>query len=502
MLITAAFSWRALSGGVDFWAHAAIGRWIAEHHQIPHQTLFLWGGHSSWVAHSWLSQLFFYEIMHIGGPAFVLFLTALLNCVMVSLIWWLWNREKGLSFLAPALFAFGIWCAQARFNPRPELFSAFFEVLLLVLLVLTDQKYFCRRYLLWLIPVFILWTNLHGGVLMGIALLFVTLIAETAQRLYQKESLRPALALGAVFIGCVAAMIINPFGWHYYVALTQVGGAMFALIDEWKSPFIIPMLPPEALASLFILAAFALFSWLGNAKRKWSHLAWLLLALVMFIDARRNLELLALVSLIVIAANPQLLQKSLSANLQRWIPAIATVYAVIMLIAAMPQNFNPLAPTLPRGVADIVLREQKVNPNLRIFNDYLNSSYFQWRFAGHPPLYIDLLNAYPAELLQKYFSVIHADAKGLKQFQELHVDLVAFGPYTKANRQYPLARYLDNSKEWKRIYHGDDGSVWKLQRQPNKRSNDGSLPPDRNGYLNNSGALLHPSRYGIFIDLS
>jgi hypothetical protein len=118
-------------------------------------------------------------------------------------------------------------------------------------------------------------------------------------------------------------------------------------------------------------------------------------------------------------------------------------------------------------VADVVLQEQQTQPNIRIFNDYLNSSYFQWRFAGKPPLYIDLLNAYPASLLQKYFSIIHADTKGLKQFQELKVDLVAFGPYTKTNRQYPLARYLDNSKEWKRIYHGDDGSVWKLQSQDN-----------------------------------
>ncbi|MEO6908015.1 MAG: hypothetical protein ABI210_09015, partial [Abditibacteriaceae bacterium] len=430
---------------------------------IPHQTLFLWGGHSSWVAHSWLSQLFYYEIMHIGGPALVLFFTALVNCVMVSLIWWLWNRNHNLSFLTPAIFAFGIWCAQARFNPRPELVSAFFEVLLLVILVLTEQKYFRRRYLLWLIPLFILWTNLHGGVAMGIALLLVTLIAETAQRLYQKESLRPALAIGAVFIGCVAAMIINPFGWHYYVALTQVGGAMFALIDEWKSPFIAPLLVPEAIAALFILTALALFSWLGNVERKWSHLGWLLLALLMFIDARRNLELLALVSLIVIAANPQLLKNAFSGTLKRWIPAIATAYVFIMLIAATPPSFNPLAPKLPRGVADTVLREQQTQPHLRIFNDYLNSSYFQWRFAGHPPLYIDLLNGYPADLLQKYFSIIHADAKGLQQFQKLHVDLVAFGPYTKTSRQYPLAQYLDNSKEWKRIYSGDDGSVWKRQ---------------------------------------
>src|SRR5690606_28400137 len=159
-------------------------------------------------------------------PAFVLLFCALVNCAMIALIWWLWNRENGLSFLAPAIIAFGIWCAQARFNPRPELFSAVFVVLLLVVLVLWDKKYFRSIHLLWLLRLFVLWTNLHGGVLMGITLLLVPLIAEFAQRVYQKQSLRPALIICAVVIGCVAVMIINPFGWHYYVALPQVNSTL------------------------------------------------------------------------------------------------------------------------------------------------------------------------------------------------------------------------------------------------------------------------------------
>lgn len=463
MLLTAFFCWRPLGGGVDFWAHAAVGKWIASHHAIPHQTLFLWSAHTPWIAHSWLSQLIFYELIQHGAATVLLFCAAL-NGLMFALIWWLWSRMGKISVFTPLVFAFAIWCAQARFNPRPEMFSAFLTVLLLAVLALHEKKYVRSRHLFWLIPGFILWTNLHGGVAMGLALLLVTLIAEAAQNLSQKQSLRPALILGAVLLGCIAALLVNPFGWHYFRAFTQVGGPMFALIDEWKSPFISPTLPPEALLALFILAATAFICWIGNAERKWSHLGWLLLALLMFVQARRNLELLSLVSLIVIAVNPDLLQKSFGGTLQRWLPAFATVYVVIMLVSAIPPlPLNPLSPLLPRGVADTVLKEQQAQPHLRIFNDYLTSSYFQWRFAGRPPLYIDLLNAYPASLLSDYFQIIHADAAGLKKFNQLHVDLVAFGPYTSTNRQYPLAHYLDNSAQWKRIYNDKDGSVWKFQ---------------------------------------
>ena len=70
MLLFPAIAWRPLRGADDFWVHAAIGRWIWQHGQIPHETLFVWGAKPiPWIYHSWLSQLGFYGLLSAGpGP--------------------------------------------------------------------------------------------------------------------------------------------------------------------------------------------------------------------------------------------------------------------------------------------------------------------------------------------------------------------------------------------------------------------------------------------------
>src|SRR5688572_28751949 len=61
LLLAAARAFHPLSGEIDTWAHAAIGRWIWQNGQVPQQTLIIWVADPiPWVAHSWLSQLLFY----------------------------------------------------------------------------------------------------------------------------------------------------------------------------------------------------------------------------------------------------------------------------------------------------------------------------------------------------------------------------------------------------------------------------------------------------------
>ncbi|MEO6907942.1 MAG: hypothetical protein ABI210_08640, partial [Abditibacteriaceae bacterium] len=63
ILLTVGYCMTSLPAATDFWAHAAVGRWIIEHHQIPHHTLFLWSDNIPWIWHSWLSQVVFYELL-------------------------------------------------------------------------------------------------------------------------------------------------------------------------------------------------------------------------------------------------------------------------------------------------------------------------------------------------------------------------------------------------------------------------------------------------------
>ena len=65
--LIAAWTWRPLSGGEDFWAHIAVGRWVWQHQDAPRETLWLWSAPPQpWIAHSWLSELFLYGLMSLG----------------------------------------------------------------------------------------------------------------------------------------------------------------------------------------------------------------------------------------------------------------------------------------------------------------------------------------------------------------------------------------------------------------------------------------------------
>src|ERR1051326_413498 len=104
--------WRPLTAQDDFWAHVAVGRWICQNGQIPHQTLFLWSASEPWVAHSWLSQLTFYGLTTTAPdetvPYVVQVVTAFLVAVPYVLAWRVWANHSRISSWMLLPFALGI----------------------------------------------------------------------------------------------------------------------------------------------------------------------------------------------------------------------------------------------------------------------------------------------------------------------------------------------------------------------------------------------------------
>lgn len=467
VLLLAVCTWRPLQGGEDFWAHIATGRWIWQNQSVPHETLWLWSTPPQpWIAHSWLSELFLYGLMRAGGTHLVLLVTIIFVALPFVWFWKVWAQRGRVSALTPVFFAFAIWCTCVRFQPRPELFSYFFLCLLLVFLMewprsATPPKMFG------IVALFALWANCHGAVALGILILLLTAACE----LVQQKFARPAWKLVWLLIGCVLAINLNPYGIAYWKALKPVGGAMFKMIDEWKPPLTAPALPFMAVAFIFFIALVALSGWIKNPERRWSHLLWLVLGFALFVTARRNLWPCVLISLAVSAGNAHGLSTFRSFEftapvrmLTRGIAvAILLAFASIMIVPealsferGMPR-LRSTSPVLPRRVADMVLSRQLPNP---VFNDYLRSGYFHWRFAGKPPLYIDLQNAYPPALLGDYFDVIKRTPRGQAEFDKLDVNTVIFGTYKDTDRLAPMASFLNQSPHWQQIYRGSDGAVW------------------------------------------
>jgi len=79
--------------------------------------------------------------------------------------------------------------------------------------------------------VFLLWANCHGGVLLGLALLGVTLAARTIIN----RSRWPESAL--VLLACAAAMTVTPLGMGFWTEIPKsLSRISQYTLDEWRRP--------------------------------------------------------------------------------------------------------------------------------------------------------------------------------------------------------------------------------------------------------------------------
>jgi hypothetical protein len=153
-----------------------------------------------WQNREWLSQIAFYALYRIGGLPL---LTAALAAVATGAWWLSWRLMTGPTIQRVALIAFALVTSSIEWSVRPQVFTLFFVALTALLID--------RRAWLVLPLVFLLWANLHAGVLIGCVLLGVGVISS-----FMHESRREAA------LSFVAALLA-----FFTTALTPIGFALW-----------------------------------------------------------------------------------------------------------------------------------------------------------------------------------------------------------------------------------------------------------------------------------
>jgi hypothetical protein len=193
---------------------------------------------TSWINHSWLSQVLMFLVFRWGGYAGLAALVALTACASMGLIYVQMEapailRAFVLVFITPVIAL--VWSA------RPQVFSLLLFSLVSYLLYLYKWKKTDR--LIWLIPVFILWSNLHGGYVLGILMIGAMIAGEIFNQLmgYSGAEVlswqRIARLLGWA-LAAGLAVLINPNGMEMWsIPFRTVGvGVLRDFIPEWASP--------------------------------------------------------------------------------------------------------------------------------------------------------------------------------------------------------------------------------------------------------------------------
>ena len=491
LVLCALLVWRPLYGYVDFWVHAAAGRWIYQHGRVPGHSLFLWTADEPWVYHSWLSQLTLYGLTRLASadrlPAVVLGFTVVMVAIPFVLAWGLWGRRGRVSAWVLLPFVLALDISYPRFEPRPELFTMVLLAVELRLLVawsaglpqkLSRADMFRAAAL---VPLFAAWANFHGGVAAGLLLLGVTAACDLVQDRFSPRSRVLALLVPLAAL----AVLLNPYGLGYWRAFRPLGGETFAHIQEWQPLWRLYPVGRELMAKEAALLALAVLAWATNPARRWSHLGWLVVTAGLFASAVRHSWLLALVSLMVTAANagrldPDVLWQALVGRFGRRADGVVPApprplrwlaeggLAVWLCLEIVVQwnalaVFNEFVPSRLAGGAVRFIQDSRLTGH--VLNDYENASYLQWRFAGEPALFADALNAYPDQVLDDYVDIMNVDQRGRALLAGDRLDWVLLTTNRPGPSLAPLADYLDRDSHWMRVYAGGDGVIW-VRRTP------------------------------------
>lgn len=212
---------RSMLGDGDTGWHIRTGQWILAHGRIPRADIFSFTKPGApWFAWEWLWDASFAWLYGHGGLATVVLASMFLICLTFALLFRLVNRGCGNAIVAIGLTVLAAAGSTIHWLARPHLVTMLFTVIFLSVLERVREG---RTRLLWCLPVLtVLWTNLHGGFLVGIVILGAYAAGELARALTvgAPEERNAALRASIPYLGtaaaALAASLINPFFYHLH----------------------------------------------------------------------------------------------------------------------------------------------------------------------------------------------------------------------------------------------------------------------------------------------
>ena len=231
----------------DFWWHLRAGQLILAHGGLLGTDPFTFTvpGHA-WTMHEWLTEVSYAVLQSATGLGVIVLLLSLITWCGIACLGLRASLRHpnrfilALGLLLTTVAGYPIW------GPRVQMVTFCFAALTLLLV----ERHIGRggRMVWLLVPLYLLWSNLHSGFIIGLGFIALVLIAEVVGRWFAtREETPPAFptvpasrlkTLVFVLLACTAVSMINPNGPGIvvYAFFTQGSPAQQSLIVEWASP--------------------------------------------------------------------------------------------------------------------------------------------------------------------------------------------------------------------------------------------------------------------------
>lgn len=455
----------------DTWWHLAAGRWIVEHGAVPAtDTLSHTARSHTWINLGWAYDIGIYLLHSLGGPALLCVAAAFCFTLAVWLLLRLVTPHLGRAGGA-FLILLVVLVIQDRFTVRPEMIS--FPLLVGLLSVLEFGRTREGRGLWLLVPLMVVWVNVHGLFIIGVFAIVCAYVQAPSRR----------LALWG--LAAAAAVIINPFGlsgvllpFKLFTLIDKASPALQA-IAEFRSPFasdavglgILTYKLVLIFGSISVVAAFVL----NPRERRVGDVAFFVGLAALSLIARRNTALFALGASPFIARSiatvASKLPEAVSNALKRFAPYGAT--AVIFVSLALgttvvtgafyrfdrqPREFGAgvLEGSFPIRAAAFA-RAAKLPPKL--YNDVAAGGYLAWDDPFGSGVFIDgRLEVYDMAFFSDYVAAMYDPVRFEAEADRFGIQTIILF-HRWENRRLLLER-LVHGGVWSLVYADEVAAVF------------------------------------------
>ena len=298
----------------DLWGHLRFGLDTLRDRSVTAQDPYSFTADLRWINHEWLSELALAAAYTAAGTSGMLLLKVALVGASFGVMAWSLRRTA-----QPArwwLMVVGVLAASPIVvTHRPQLWS----VLALVIFASTAHQP-VRSRLLWWPLVFALWANLHGGWIVGLAVIGAHSLGAIADRRDSKD-LWPLIALCAL---CAAATFATPYGlelWRFMARTVRFGRD----IQEWQ-----PLWQARVIRTLaWLLVAATVIVLIRRTAHSWAVLLPVLFLAISSVKVIRLVGLFAVVSVILLGRRLGEERKASSPPL-----ALAMIVALVAIVPA------------------------------------------------------------------------------------------------------------------------------------------------------------------------
>jgi len=430
-----------------------------------------------WLTNQWLGDLLLRFGWWWGGLEGIAAVTITTLLLMFRCLYGMLRRD-GLAPLPATIWtAAGALGTAPAWLARPNIATVFFVMLTAWVLDRYHRGECRRRDTLWLLPMFIVWANTHGGFVAGLVTLAAVWAIEACLAMGlphgdRRPAARQRLAhLSWLALAASLCTLINPYGWNLYAWVFKfLGNGFFTNLNlEWQSPdfhradaicfepliLLLPLLIALSRRRPSLVALGLSVLWLHFALNGYRHVApWVLVTVPLL--GRLSVEVPWLRAMAA-RLNP----KSRHRSDNRSGPAAgwAATAAICLALLGWARWTEGFASHDPKHIPTKALRYVIDHHDGRaVFHSVAWGGWLTWH--GWPELktYIDDRNEVQGlRHIVEYIGIINACADWEEKLARHGVELVCI------DVRAPLAPQLARCDDWRELYRDDFAVIFEAE---------------------------------------